>query len=225
MRGPAFRPAYDDTMATNETPSRPSWLSLLDSRLSAQLRFLIEADCLKTVLRGSKISDGSRKENTAEHSWHLTLFATVLSEWAIAPIDVLRVTQMLIVHDLVEIDCGDTPLFDFAGAATQAAREKVAADRLFGLLPDDQGTALRALWDEFEAATTADAKFAKALDRLQPILLNHIVGGGTWIDYDVDETRERAMRGRIEEGSPALWKAAEAIFAEAVQMGWLRPAP
>jgi putative hydrolase of HD superfamily len=132
---------------------------------------------------------------------------------------------MLIVHDLVEIDCGDTPLFDFAGAATQAAREKMAADRLFGLLPEDQGTVLRALWDEFEAATTADAKFAKALDRLQPILLNHIVGGGTWIDYDVDETRERAMTGRIAEGSPTLWKAAEAVFAEAVQWPVFAPPP
>ncbi len=212
-------------MVTDKASAHPSWLSLIDSRLSAQLRFLIEADRLKTVLRGSRISDGSRKENTAEHSWHLTLFATVLSEWAIAPVDVLRVTQMLIVHDLVEIDSGDTPLFDTAGAATQAARERVAAERLFGLLPDDQGNRLHTLWLEFEAATTADARFAKALDRLQPILLNHIVGGGTWIDYDVDETRERSMTCRIAEGSPVLWKAAEAVFAEAVQMGWLRPAP
>lgn len=202
-----------------------AWLDRLEPRLRAQLRFLIEADGLKTVIRGSRIADGSRRENSAEHSWHLALFAIVLSEWATEPVDVLRTVTMLVVHDLVEVLCGDTPLFDTVGAASQAEREAAAAAKLFGLLPGDQDAALRRLWEEFEAAQTADARFAKALDRLQPILLNHLVGGGTWTDYDVDEDRERSMTCRIAEGSPTLWAAAEAVFREAVREGWLRPAP
>ena len=120
---------------------------------------------------------------------------------------------------------GDTPLFDAAGALDQAERERVAADKLFGLLPEPQGAEMRALWEEFEAAETADARFAKALDRLQPILLNHLVGGGTWTDYDVDEGRERAMTRRIADGAPKLWAAAESVFADAVRNGWLKPLP
>ncbi len=186
------------------------------------MRFLIEADRLKTVLRGSRISDGSRRENTAEHSWHLTLFAMTISEWASEPVDVLRVVQMLILHDLVEIECGDTPLHDTALSKTQAEREKLAADRIFGLLPADQRTWMRALWEEFEAAATADARFAKSIDRLQPVLLNHLVGGGTWRDYNVDEDRERAATRLIADGAPDLWTVAERVFEEAVRKGWLR---
>jgi putative hydrolase of HD superfamily len=200
------------------------WLTRLDPRLEKQMRFLIEADCLKEVIRGSRIASGARHENVAEHSWHLALFAMTLAEWAIAPIDVFRVAQMLLLHDLVEIDCGDTPLFDAEGAQDQAAREQIAADRIFGLLPSDQGRQMRALWEEFEHATTPDARFAKAVDRLQPILLNHVVGGGTWADYTVDESRERSLTRRIADGSPTLWAAAEAIFADAVAQGWLKPA-
>jgi putative hydrolases of HD superfamily len=200
-----------------------AWLDGIDGRLRQQLVFLLEADRLKNVIRGSRISDASRRENTAEHSWHLALFAMVLQEHAIAPVDILRVVQMLLVHDLVEIESGDTPLLGGHDASAQTERERQAADKLFGMLPADQGSALRAIWDEFEEATTADARFAKALDRLQPILLNHVVGGGTWVDYDVDETRERSMTKRIAEGSPTLWAAAETVFADAVANGWLRP--
>jgi putative hydrolases of HD superfamily len=202
-----------------------AWLDGIEDRLRRQLIFLIEADRLKNIVRGNRIADSSRRENTAEHSWHLALFALVLNEYAIGPVDVGHVVEMLLVHDLVEIECGDTPLFDAAGALDQADREQLAADKLFGLLPPDQGPALRAVWDEFEAAETPDARFAKALDRLQPILLNHIVGGGTWIDYGVDETRERSMTQRIAQGAPVLWSAAEAVFADAVAHGWLRPPP
>ena len=199
------------------------WLDRIEARLSSQLRFLIEADWLKSVVRGNRIADGSRRENTAEHSWHLALFALVLEEWAAGKVDLWRVVQMLVLHDLVEIECGDTPLFDAQGAETQSEREQRAADKVFGLLPVDQAQALRALWDEFEAATTDDARFAKALDRFQPILQNHVVGGGTWTDYAVDETRERRMTHRIAHGSPALWRVAEVVFADAVENGWLRP--
>ena len=202
-----------------------AWLRDLDDRLARQLRFLIEADRLKGIVRGNRIADASRRENTAEHSWHLALFALVLREHAVGEVDTWRVVQMLILHDLVEIECGDTPLFDARGALDQAERERAAAGKLFGLLPDGQGAAMRAMWEEFEAAETADARFAKALDRLQPILLNHIVGGGTWTDYGVDEGRERTLTRRIADGAPALWAAAEAVFADAVANGWLRPMP
>lgn len=201
------------------------WLQELDVRLADQFRFLLEIDRLKTVMRGSRIADATRRENTAEHSWHIALFASVLSEWALGEIDTGRVVQMLLVHDIVEIDAGDTPLFNEAGNGDQLQREHVAADRIFGLLPDDQAELFRQLWEEFEAADTVNARFAKAIDRLQPILLNHVVGGGTWTDYDVDEHRERSLTSRIAEGSPALWAAAEAVFADAVANGWLRPIP
>jgi putative hydrolase of HD superfamily len=200
-------------------------VSGLDEPLASQLLFLLEADRLKSVVRGSRIADGSRRENTAEHSWHIALFALVLAPHAAGPVDPQRVVSMLLIHDLVEIDCGDTPLFDAAGAATQASREAVAAKRLFGLLPAEQASEYRALWDEFEAAETADARFAKAIDRFQPTLLNHAVGGGTWADYDVDETRERSLTGRIVDGSPALWNVTDTIIVDAVRRGWLKPAP
>ena len=193
-------------------------------RTARLLRFLLEIDSLKFVIRGSRIADGSRRENTAEHSWHIALFALVLAPHAAERIDPLRVVSMLLIHDLVEIDCGDTPLFDEVAAATQADREAVAARRLFGLLPAEQATGFLALWVEFEAAETVDAKFAKAIDRLQPILLNHAVGGGTWIDYDVDEARERSLTRRIADGSPVLWDVAEAVINDAVRRGWLKPA-
>lgn len=213
-------------MSDHPSPHHPTqWLSQIGPRLAAQMRFLIEADRLKTVIRGSRIADGSRRENVAEHSWHLALFAMLLCEWAAEPVDACRVIQMLIVHDLVEIECGDTPLFDAAQSQTQAEREAMAAEKLFGILPSDQAERLRSLWTEFEAAATPDARFAKSIDRFQPILLNHLVRGGTWSDFDVDERRERAVANRIADGSPALWDMTEKILVEAVREGWLRAAP
>ncbi len=203
-----------------------AWLDQIGGRLSDQLRFLLEADRLKGVIRLNRIADGSRRENTAEHSWHLALFAMVLSDYAVAPVDVWRVVQMLILHDLVEIEAGDTPLHLTLTDTGQAERERAAADILFGMLPPDQGLAFRALWEEFEAAESADAQFAKACDRLQPILLNHVVGGGTWSvrpDFNIDI--EKQLTRRIEHGSPTLWAAAEVVFADAVACGWLKPAP
>ena len=193
--------------------------------LASQLRFLLEVDRLKSVVRGNRIADDSRRENSAEHSWHIALFALVLAPHAMERVDVLRVVSMLLIHDVVEIDCGDTLLYDAVGAATQAARETIAARRLFALLPAEQAAEMLALWQEFEAAATADARFAKSVDRLQPVLLNHAVGGGTWADHDVDEARERALTCRIAEGAPALWGVAEAIIKDAVYRGWLKPTP
>ncbi len=212
-------------MGTIPTVMSERWLGDLDGRLRQQFSFLLEIDRLKTVVRGNRIADASRKENTAEHSWHLALFATTLAEYAVGPIAIDRVVLMLLVHDIVEIDAGDTPLFDETTVDEQDAAEQLAADRIFGLLPEDQAMHLRSVWEEFEAAVTPDAKFAKAVDRLQPILLNHVVGGGTWTDYEVDETRERALTERIAHGAPDLWAAAEVVFADAVDNGWLLPSP
>lgn len=201
---------------------RTAFLARVEPRLADQLRFLIEADRLKSVMRGNRIADGSRRENTAEHSWHLALFAMTLAEWATGPIDVARVMQMLLLHDLVEIECGDTPIFGTHGMSDQAEREQVAADKIFGILPADQSARMRALWEEFEAASTHDARFAKALDRLQPILLNHLAGGGTWLDYDVDLERERRMTNMYADAATSLWSAVDEIYEDAVRLGWLR---
>lgn len=202
-----------------------AWLDSLDNRLANQFRFLLEVDRLKTVIRGNRVADASRKENTAEHSWHLALFATVLAEWAAEQVDINRVVQMLLLHDIVEIDAGDTPIYEQTEDADHVQGERAAASRIFGLLPDDQAEQFKQLWEEFETAETADARFAKAVDRLQPILLNHVVGGGTWTDYNMDVHRERSVTIRIAESAPALWAAAESIFADAVANGWLRQMP
>ena len=180
------------------------------ARLDAQFAFLNEADRLKSVLRATTLVDGTRRENSGEHSWHLTLYAMVLADQAAPGVDIARVIQMLILHDLVEIDVGDVPIHSgngtaHASAATMAA-EQAAAARIFGLLPPDTGTRFRALWDEFEAATTADALFAKSLDRVQPVMANLMSGGGTWTEYAVTSDQLDARVGsKIAKGAPALW--------------------
>ena len=172
--------------------------------LDARMAFLIEAGKLASITRATMIVDGSRRENSAEHSWHLALFALTLGPHAPDGVSIDRVIRMLILHDLVEIDAGDVPIF--AEAPDQAADEAAAADRLFGLLPPAQGAEFRALWDEFEAAETPDALFAKSLDRFQPPNLNLVYGGGSWTDYDVTEDQVRTRVGaKIERGAPALW--------------------
>ena len=201
------------------------WRAGLAPRLGRQLGFLMEIDRLKAVLRCNRLADASRRENSAEHSWHLAMFALVLEEYAVAPVDLGRVLTMLLIHDIVEVDCGDVPIHDPVAVAGQAACEAAAAERLFGLLPDDQRDQLKGLWEEFEAAESADARFAKALDRFQPILMNHASGGGSWLDYQVDEDRVRHATGRIAGTAPVLWTAAEAVFRDAVAKGWLKPAP
>ncbi len=194
--------------------------------LDAQLAFLREADQLKAVLRQSRIIDGSRRENSAEHSWHLALMGLVLREYAPAGTDLGRVTAMLLVHDLVEIDAGD--LFAYAGAQAQArqeAAERAAADRIFALLPAGQAGQVRALWDEFEDRRTPEARFARALDRLQPMLANDALGGGTWAEHGVTADQVLVKVALIEEGSPALGAFARDLVRSSVQRGILAPAP
>ena len=178
----------------------------MTARLDAQMAFLTEADRLKSILRGTTICDGSRAENSGEHSWHIALYAMILADQAATDVDINRVIKMLLIHDLVEIDAGDNPIFGDYDVAKAEAQEKLAADRIFGLLPADQTREFRGLWDEFEAATTADAKFAKSLDRFQPPNQNLASGGGTWIEYDVSLDRIKDRVGaKIAIGAPGLW--------------------
>ncbi|PLL13267.1 hydrolase [Tabrizicola sp. TH137] len=181
-----------------------------DDRLAAQFAFLNEADRLKSVLRATTLCDGSRPENSGEHSWHLALYALTLADQAEPGVDINRVIRMLLLHDLVEIDVGDVPIHSANGAAhasteTQAAEQR-AADRIFGLLPPDLAAEFRALWDEFEAAETPDARFAKSLDRVQPVMANLQSGGGTWITYNVTlDQLDSRVGAKIARGAPRLW--------------------
>ena len=177
------------------------------ARLDRQMAFLLEADRLKHVLRATTLVDGSRPENSGEHSWHLALYAMVLADQAPEGVRIDRVMRMLILHDLVEIDAGDTPIHGDYDPFAQAAAEEAAADRIFGLLPPDQAVEFRALWAEFEAVQTPDAIFAKALDRAQPVA--HILAndGRGWRDYDVErEGFLRLVGARVERGAPRLWR-------------------
>lgn len=194
----------------------------LPLRLVQQLGFIAEIDRLKTVLRLSPLLAADRRENDAEHSWHLAMMVMVLAEYAAEPIDVERTLKLVLVHDLVEIHAGDTCLFDDAGKADQHEREAVAADRLFALLPADQGAYFRALWDEFESRMSAEAKFAKAMDRLQPLLLNVGNEGGTWRGPGVTEERLRQRTSVIADGSSHLWDLTEKLIALGVREGWLK---
>ena len=163
------------------------------ARLADQLGFLLEVDRLKSVIRRGYVADGSRRENTAEHSWTLALMAIVLAEHAAEPVDVATVVRMVVIHDLVEVDAGDTYVYDDAGRASKDAREQAAADRLYGLLPADQGAELRALWDEFEHGTSAEARFARSVDRFAGFLLNHASGGLAWRENGITADRVHAV--------------------------------
>lgn len=170
------------------------------------MAFLTEACKLKTVDRATLLCDGSRRENSGEHSWHLALYALTLAEHAPDGVDINRVIRMLLLHDLVEIDAGDAPIFGSYDVTQAEADERAAADRIFGLLPVDQGNALKALWLEFEANETPDAMFAKSLDRFQPPNQNLASGGGSWIEYNVDyDTVATKVGAKINHGAPSLW--------------------
>jgi putative hydrolase of HD superfamily len=180
----------------------------MTDRIAAQLAFLTEACKLKSVLRATTLCDGSRPENSGEHSWHIALYALVLGEQAHAGVSIDRVIRMLLIHDLVEIDAGDAPIHGAQDAAAQARIEQDAATRIFGLLPPDQAQAFRALWDEFEASETPDAIFAKSIDRVQPVIANLETGGGTWPVYNVTAAQLESRVGtKVARGAPALWSA------------------
>ena len=190
------------------------------------MRFVSEIDQLKSVLRQTMLAGPGRRENSAEHSWHLAMMAVVLAEHAPPGTDIGRVTAMVLVHDLVEIDAGDLFLYaDEEQQARQETAERAAADRIFALLPQDQAASLRGLWDEFEERRTPEARFARALDRLQPMLANLKAGGGTWQEHGITADRVLAKVPLIEDGSPSLGRYARDLVDRAVRDGLLAPPP
>lgn len=193
----------------------------MTDRLRRQLAFLLEVDKLKQVFRQTYLLDETRKENDAEHSWHFAMFAIVLAEYAPEPVDMLKVLKMALVHDLVEIDAGDTFLYDEAGQADKAEREAKAADRIFALLPEEQGGELRALWEEFEAKQTPEAKFAGAMDRIQPFLHNCHTSGRAWREHGIAADRVLQSNGHIAIGAPMLWDRVRELVDQMVAEGYI----
>ena len=191
--------------------------------MGRQLDFLIEADKLKGVERRSILMDGSRNENSAEHSWHVALAAWVLAGYAAEAVDVSRVIRMLLVHDIVEIDAGDTFAYDAEGRVDQLAREERAAQRLFGLLPVDQARDLLALWVEFDKRETVEARFANSIDRLLPLLHNYATQGGSWQTHGVSRAQVLERVGCIEQGAPHLWHYVRSLIDDSVDKGYLSP--
>lgn len=186
-----------------------------------QISFIMELDKIKKITRQTYISDGSRKENDAEHSWHLALMAFVLAEYANEPIDVLKTMKMVLLHDVIEIDAGDTYAYDTEGNKTKRERELKAADRIFGLLPKEQGEEFRSLWDEFEEMETPEAKFANMLDKVQPLLLNDAAGGKSWQEHGVKQSQVLERNKRTGEGSNAIWAYAKTLIGKNVKEGHL----
>lgn len=192
-----------------------------NGRLAQQLQFILEIDKLKSVYRRTLIVNGERHENSAEHSWHLALCALVLHEHANESVDLARVIKMVLIHDIVEIDAGDTFFFDNVGYESKAQREQQAARRIFGFLPVDQQTELRALWEEFEARETADAKFANTLDRLMPALHNRENNGYSWQEHNITSQQIMPKIEHMREGSETLWTTVKGIIDDAVKQGLL----
>ncbi len=191
-----------------------------DERLARQIDFLIEIDQLKHILRRAFLPGTDRNENTAEHSWHLAVAALVLAEHAAEPVDLARVVRMALVHDIVEIDAGDTFYFDATGTLDKAERETRAAERLFGLLPPDQAADFRAAWDEFEARQTPEARFAAALDRFMPLIHNYLTEGRAWRQHGVRPEQVLAMTTQIDPGAPAIAAVARDLVARAQAAGY-----
>jgi putative hydrolase of HD superfamily len=192
------------------------------ARLQQQIAFVVEIDHLKQILRRTRTVGGERRENSAEHSWHIAVIALVLAEYAAETVDVSKVIKMLLVHDIVEIDAGDTFAYDVAGYLDKEVRERTAADRLFGLLPQEQERELRGLWEEFEAQQTAEARFANMADRLMPALQNYHNGGGTWREANIDrQAVDRRMQPLA--AAPAVHDYVKQLLDRAVAQGMIRP--
>jgi putative hydrolase of HD superfamily len=186
-------------------------------RFRRQIEFILEVDRLKEVYRQSHILHADRHENSAEHSWHLAIAALLLSEYANQPVDTSRVIRMALVHDLVEIDAGDTFIYDTAGNLEKAVKEEKAAERIFGLLPSDQRDAWRGLWNELEQRETVEAKFANALDRLLPVLHNYFTNGRSWKEHGITQGQALEKNAVIAEGSETIWNLVEPLIRDALQ--------
>lgn len=189
------------------------------NRLEKQLQFILEIDKVKKIIRQTPLSDASRKENDAEHSWHIALMAYLLQEYVEEPVEVSKVMLMVLIHDLVEIDAGDTYAYDEEGAKTKDERERKAADHIFGMLPENQGMYLKALWEEFEAYETAEAKYAHLLDNFQPLLLNDAAGGISWTEHQVKKSQIYKRNEKVEETSATIWKCMQDKIDKHIQAG------
>jgi putative hydrolase of HD superfamily len=194
-------------------------------RLEQQVRFILEIDKLKSIIRRTYLINDRRNENTAEHSWHIAVMAMILAEYSNDPIDVGRVIKMALIHDIVEIDAGDTFVYDAHAALDKSERERVAAERLFGLLPSDQAGELRALWEEFEERDTPESRFAAALDRFIPQLHNYHTHGGSWKEHGITHDRVVAKNVTMGEGAAELWEWTQRLLDDAVAKGFLTKTP
>ncbi|GAB4034068.1 HD domain-containing protein [Spirosoma gilvum] len=192
------------------------------TNLSRQIEFIKEVDKLKYILRKTKLFNSDRNENDAEHSWHLALMAIVLAEHADVQVDLLKVIKMLLIHDIVEIDAGDTFIYDTQKNHSNTEEERKAAQRIFGLLPDDQARELIAIWEEFEEHQTNEAKFARAMDRLEPLLQNTSNNGGTWNEFGVNYEKVYTKKQVIQQGSTHIWQYAEQLINDSVEKGILK---
>ncbi len=190
--------------------------------LLKQVEFIKEIDKLKYIKRRTKLFNSDRRENDAEHSWHLAMMAVVLAEYSEKPIDVLKVIKMVLIHDIVEIDSGDIFMYDTTRSHTNTEEELKAAKRIFGMLPDEQANELVELWKEFEYGETDEAKFAKSIDRFEPLLQNVSNGGGTWKEFDVKYEMVHEKKMSIKDGSTALWNYAEELIEDSVKKGILK---
>lgn len=191
----------------------------MDQRMEQQFAFALEVDKLKNIFRQTRLSGHGRRENDAEHSWHIALMAYLFREYANEEVDILRVMLMCLVHDIVEIDAGDTYAYDAQGLETQAAREAAARERLYSILPEDQGAELAALFDEFEACETPEARFARALDNIQPMMLNHSNGGGDWREHGIAAEQVYRRQSRTRLGSERLFAVADEVIRENIRKG------
>lgn len=191
-------------------------------RLKRQMEFIIEADKVKNIFRQTYLADGKRKENDAEHSWHLALAAVLLKEHMEEEVDITKVMMMVLIHDLVEIDAGDTYAYDDEAAKSKREREEKAADRIFGILPEDQGQMFRNPWEEFEAYETPEAKFAHLLDNFQPLLLNDASDGKSWVEHGVHKSQICRRNRRIPETSADIWEAMSDIIDKHIEKGHVK---
>ena len=193
-------------------------------RFQKQLNFIMEIDQEKNVLRQTHLSNGGRRENDAEHAWHLAVMTYLLSEYSNQKIDVAKTMLMTLIHDIVEIDAGDTYAYDEAGKQTEKARETAAADHIFGLLPEDQGKKLRSIWEEFDAYETPEAKFAHVMDNFQPLLLNDSNNGGDWKEHGIRRSQPEKRNEKTPEGSREIWEYMKTILDRNVARGSLKDA-
>lgn len=195
---------------------------MIPDDLLKQVEFIKEIDKLKYITRRTKLLNSDRHENDAEHSWHLAMMTLVLAGHANKPVDVLKVLKMVLIHDLVEIDAGDTFIYDTTKNHTNTDEERVAAQRIFGLLPQEQAQEFIAIWEEFEAGITDDAKFARAMDRFEPLLQNASNNGGTWAEFNVPYDKVYNKKKAIKDGSTSIWAYAERLLNESVEKGILK---